>query len=143
MNSLFIALVAMFSLTLGGCALPPKPDSDRLKADSRRLNDLEKVFKSTTQFGEQFWHASKRLADQRGPAIIHAVMVRSQKWQGEEGLIFVPLVALLPRRPSLQILHQYQRSKLESDRIWSREFIIEFEMSDTMEMVARYSQTKQ
>jgi hypothetical protein len=170
----------------------------RLKVDGKLLDELQKVFMSTPQFGDKFWreskrladergpeiiHAimvhgrtwqgeeglifvplvallpraptlkllkqyeqskreSKRLADERGPEIIHAIMVHGRTWQGEEGLIFVPLVALLPRAPTLKLLKQYEQSKRESDRIWAREFQTEFEASDTQDGVRKYSKPK-
>jgi len=94
------------------------------------------------QFGDTFWRASKRLADKRGSAIIHAVMARCEKWHGEEGMIFMPLVSLVPRESALKVLHQYESSKRESDRIWAGEFITEFDMSDTKEAVKKYSKSK-
>lgn len=91
------------------------------------------------QFGETFWRASKRLADERGTTIIDAVMVLSRKWKDEEGLVYVPLVALLPRSKAIEVLHRYQHSKRESDKVWAGEFITEFGMSDTKAAVAKYS----
>ncbi|HEY5894941.1 MAG TPA: hypothetical protein VIT91_17110 [Chthoniobacterales bacterium] len=123
-----------------------KPDPETFSTDSKRLDALMQVFSETQargdQFGNAFWRASKRLAEERGTDIIHAVMERSQKWQGEEGLIFVPLVALLPREAALKILHQYQRSKRESESVWAEEFITELDMSDTKEAVRKYSMEK-
>ena len=74
--------------------------------------------------------------------IIHALMVHSAKWKGEEGLIFVPLVALLPRKAALKVLHQYQHSKRQSERIFANECITEFEMEDTEAAVKEYSGKK-
>ena len=104
-----------------------------------RLDHLQKVFASTPQFGEQFWRESKRVADQSGPQIIHAVMQRSKKWHDEEGLVFVPLVALLPRKAALKLLHQYERSSDSASRTWAHEFLIELDAPDTKEMVRKFS----
>ena len=69
-------------------------------------------------------------------------MVRGRTWQGDEGLIFVPLVALLPRAPTLELLKEHEHSKRESDRIWAREMQTEFEASDVQEAVRKYSKAK-
>lgn len=106
---------------------------------TRQLDQLEKTFYASDQFGDHFWRESKRIADQNGPDIIAAVMLRGRTWQGEEGLIFSPLIDLLPRRRTLAILRAYERSERESDRVNAREFIIEFEAEDTKEGVRRYS----
>ncbi|GEM_PF-2517289 len=140
-------------LTCAFCALGPRlsaaetPDPKTLSADFKRLDALRRVFAETQahgdQFGDAFWRASKRLADERGPAVLHAVMARSEEWRGgEEGLVFVPLVSLLPREATLKILRQYQSAKGESARIWAGEFITEFGMSDTREAVRKYSSKK-
>ena len=135
-------IFAALFLPFTALAQQPKPEPERLKADATQLDQLQKVFMSTPQFGEQFWHASKRVAGERGPAIIHAIMIRGRTWQREEGLVFVPLVALLPREPTLKLLKQYEHSKRESDRIWAREFQTEFEASDTQEAARKYSKPK-
>jgi hypothetical protein len=104
-----------------------------------QLDHLQKVFASTPQFGEQFWRESKRVADQSGPQIIHAVMQRSKKWREEEGLVFVPLVALLPRKPALELLHRYERSSESAYRTWAHEFLIELDSPDVRESVRKFS----
>jgi len=141
-RTLLAALFATLSWQPVASAQQTRPDVNRLKADANLLNQLQNVFMSTPQFGDKFWRESKRLADERGPEIIHAIMVRSRTWHGEEGLIFVPLLALLPRARALKLLKQYEHSKRESDRIWAREIQTEFEASDTQEMVRKYSRSK-
>jgi hypothetical protein len=141
-RTLLVTLQLTISLAFAASAQQPKPNADQLKADATRLDQLQKVFESTPQFGDKFWRESKRLADQRGPEIIHAIMIRGRTWQGEEGLIFAPLVALLPRDPALKLLKHYEQSKRESDRIWAREMQTEFEASDMQEMVRKYSKSK-
>jgi hypothetical protein len=85
-----------FSL-LFAAAEQPKRDDERLNVDAARLDRLQQVFMSAPAFGDRFWRESKRLADERGPEIIHAIMARSRTWRGEEGIVFIPLVSLLPR----------------------------------------------
>jgi hypothetical protein len=55
-------------------------------------------------------------------------------------LIFVPLVALLPRSRTLAILHEIERSRHMVNQGFAHEFLIELDMSDTKEAVQRYSQ---
>lgn len=136
------ALFAAILLQSIGHTQISKPNPEQLKADAKRLDQLQKVFTSRPQFGDQFGRDSKRLADERGPEIIHAIMVRGRAWPGEEGLIFEPLVALLPRAPTLKLLKQYEHSKRESDGIRAREMQTEFEASDTQEAVPKYSKPR-
>jgi len=135
------ALTVFTSLLADG-----KPDKKVQDEDFKRLDALARVFFVTQakddQFGDTFWRASKKLADERGSGIIDAVMVLSHKWKDEENLVFVPLVSLVPRDKALEILHRYQHAKLESERDYAGEFISEFDMSDTQEAVAKYSQIK-
>lgn len=109
----------------------------------RELTQLEKTFfdaqRKGDQFGDHFWRVSKRLADRSGTDIIPAVAAYCHKWHGEEPLIFVPLVALLPRSQTLAILHEIERSGHKADRGFAHEFLIELEKSDTKEAVRRYS----
>ncbi|MDQ2867373.1 MAG: hypothetical protein M3R59_03020 [Verrucomicrobiota bacterium] len=99
----------------------------RAGSASDQLDHLQRVFATSPQFGEKFWQESKKVADWAGPRILDAVMLRSKQWRGEEGLVFVPLVALLPRGPVLALLHQYERSPVLSCRTWAKEFLIEID----------------
>lgn len=101
------------------------PDRKTLQEDEKRLDALQRLFEETkdSPSGQEFFRASKRLADERGPNIIHAIMERATAWQDMDDLVFVPLVALLPREPTLKLLHQYQHSKRDSDRRWAGEFL--------------------
>ena len=112
----------------------------RAACDQQELDRLQKVFGSTPQFGEQFWRESKRVADQCGPSIIHPLMKRAEKWQGEEGLIFVPVVALLPRLAALKVLREYDRKQEHGG--WAKEFLTGLDMPDTKEMVGKFSGRK-
>ena len=125
-----------------------KLDGGRVAADLRRLDRLERTFVETQergdQFGETFALASKRLADARGVEIIHAVMHRARAWKGEEGMVFAPLIDFLPRQPAVELLRRYQQlpHTSEQEKIWAKEYLTEFEMEDTREMVRRYSGRK-
>jgi hypothetical protein len=114
--------------------------SARAACDAQELDRLQKVFASTPQFGEQFWRESKRIADQCGPSIIHSLMKHAEKWEGEQGLIFVPLVALLPRSAALKVLREYDRKQEHGG--WAKEFLTELDMPDTKEMVGKFSGRK-
>ena len=120
----------------------PTPSAEQMRRFTRELDQLEKTFYATQrrgdQFGDAFWRESKRVADRNGPEIIAAIMMRGRKWRGEEGLIFSPLVDLLPRKRTLAILRAYQRVGHPLDSVWAREFMIEFEAEDSQEGVRRY-----
>jgi hypothetical protein len=141
-----IALVAFEPVT-GVLRAGEPTDRKVLLEDQKRLDGLEQLFKRTQakgqQFGDEFWRASKQLADETGPRMVHVVMQRASTWQGEEGLVFVPLVALLPRKPTLALLHEYEHSKRSSDRLWAKEFLTELlDMDDTKEAVRSFSGKK-
>jgi len=130
-----VLFVASFSSAL---AAPPSPEA--IRRYTQELDRLERMFASSRDpLGVPLWRESKRVADRNGPDIVGAVLQRSRKWQGEEGLFFVPLVALLPRQPTLKLLRAYQRSPHELEHVWAGEFITEFDMSDTKKAVRRFS----
>ena len=110
---------------------------------TRELDQLEKTFMDTAragdQFGDRFWRESKRVADRNGPDIIAALMLRARKWRGEEGMIFIPLINLLPRDRATAILRAYKRSGREPDAQWADEFITEFSDEDVQESVRQYA----
>jgi hypothetical protein len=140
MKPLTIALLLLVAVQAGATE---EPSAKKMRHYSRQLDLLEKTFyadqQKDDQFGNHFWQESKRVAASEGPKIIFAIMVRGRKWTGEEGLIFVPLVSLLPRDAALATLHELEHSHRESDRTWAREFLTEFEASDTKAAVLRYS----
>ena len=129
MNRFLATSVLAGTLTFTASAMQPKADFSPIEADDKLLNGLEIVFQSTPPFGKEFTRASIKLADERGPEIIHAIMARSHKWHDEEGLVYVVLIDMLPREPALKILRQYQHSKQESQWIWAGDFITEFGIS--------------
>jgi hypothetical protein len=141
-NRTFLAALFVAASFAFAAAEQPKQDRGRVTADAKALDRLQKLSMATPEFGDKFWRESKRLADERGPEIIHAIIVRSRTWRGEEGLIFVPLVSLLPRGPTLKLLKAYERSRFKSERIWAEEFQTEFEASDFQEGVRKYSKSK-
>jgi hypothetical protein len=108
-----------------------EPSSERPSNDAKRLDQLEKAFAANPQLDDAFRRSSRRVAAERGPGIIRAVMERSRNWSDNEGLIFVPLLASLPRNDSLRILNRYEKSKVESDRLWAGEFLTELDSADT------------
>jgi hypothetical protein len=57
-------------------------------------------------------------------------------------MLFAPLIDFLPRKPALEFLQKYRRSKWTSERVWAGEYITEFEMSDTREGIRKYSRKK-
>ena len=124
----------------------PTPTAEQMAKFQRDLTQLEKIFfddqRKDDQFGDHFWRESKRLADRSGTDIIPAVAAYCRKWHGEEPLIFVPLVALLPRTRTLDILRDMERSGHTAARGFAHEFLIELDASDTKQGVQRYSSEK-
>lgn len=115
---------------------------ESLAGDQKRLDELEKFFFETQsrgeQFGEAFWQASKRLADERGTAILPALLERSKVWTGEEGMVFIPLVSLLPSEETIAELKRCQENSDGQIALWAGEFLIELDMTDTRQMVKKY-----
>ncbi len=113
---------------------------------ARDLNHLETTFfndqRKDDQFGHHFWHESKRVAASAGTDIIPAVVDYCKKWHGEEPLIFVPLVALLPRSQTLRILHEMEHSQRQAYSGFAHEFLIELDMPDTKESAKRFLKSK-
>ncbi|PYL07990.1 MAG: hypothetical protein DME34_05715, partial [Verrucomicrobia bacterium] len=109
MRYLFVLPIGCLALASAAAGLPT-PSAEQMHRFARDLAQLEKTFfddqRKDDQFGDHFWRESKRLADRSGLDIIPAVAKYCRKWNGEEPLIFVPLVALLPREQTLAILHQ-------------------------------------
>ena len=66
----------------------------------------------------------------------------SRLWSDEEGLVFVPLLALLPLKSVLNILKHYDKSEVASERFWAAEFRTELDAPGTQEAVQKYSRSK-
>jgi hypothetical protein len=146
MRRLALLLIGFVSATSSTEARLPTPSAAQLATFERGLTQLEKTFLAdqhkNDQFGDHFWRESKRLADRSGTDILPAVAVYCRKWRGEEPLIFVPLVAFLPRTRTLAILSEMEHSGPSADRGLAHEFLIELDMSDTKDGVKRYSGEK-
>jgi len=101
---------------------------------------LEKhwIEKGDGTFSDDFWHVAVAIADQQGTRVIKLIMRRSRHWKGEEGLIYVPLLACLPRDETIAILKKYQGSKHEMERLFAEEFLVELDMPDTREAVEHF-----
>ena len=91
MRSVGITLLVCVALA-SAQARVPELSSQQLRDYTRELEQLQKLFFATEQFGDQFWRESKRVADRTGPSIIPALLdyTLKKKWTGEEGLIFCP-----------------------------------------------------
>ena len=98
--------------------------------------------KGNGSFTWDYWLVSGSIAEKHGLALIPIVMERSKTWKGEEGLIYVPMLALLPRDESTKALKIYQEGKDERLAMWAGEFLTEFDMSDTKEAVEKYKKEK-
>ena len=124
-----------------------QPNPETLKQDERFLAALTTSLQQINdvpddQFYNQFWILSKKAAAKTGPHVIRALMKRSESWQGEEVLLYVPLVILLERAPTLKLLHEYLHSKIEAHRICADNLISEMDMPDTLEAYRKFSRKK-
>lgn len=135
--TLLILPVVMLLLAHNSLSKMPVSQGTKVSNDSKRLAHLEQVFNHMPQFGVQFWRESKKVADEAGPRLIHAVMNRSGGWHGEEGLVFVPVIALLPRKPAARLLREYSHSSEKSKRIWAREYLEEIDAPDVKSTVEK------
>lgn len=140
-----VPLIGCLALASASARIPA-PSVEQEQRFLRELAQIEKTFfadqSKNDQFGDHFWRESKRVADRSGPDIIPVVAKYCRKWHGEEPLIFVPPLALLPRSRTVTILHEMERSGQRVDRGFAHEFLIELDMSDTKEAVQHYSKKK-
>lgn len=127
---LFIGCI-MFSAI--GAEESPKEGIDRMEAAWE---------KGRWAFSWDYWLLSGSIAEKHGLALIPLVMERSKEWNGEEGLIYLPMLALLPRDKTVKVLKKYQEGGNEHFALWSGEFLTEFEMSDTIHCVEKYQKEK-
>jgi len=135
-------MALLFAVATAAQAQPRLPTNREMHRYDRELDHLEKFCFATNCFSdERFWRESKRVADRAGTGIIHAVLLRGRSWPAgtETGLMFAPLLDLLPRVSASKLLHEYEQSPRASDRLWAHEYLIEFDMSDTKEMVRKLS----
>jgi len=142
MRAVITSLVVFVGLARAYAGIPV-PSPEQMRHYKRELDHLEATFRAeqqkNAQFGEHFWRESKLVANRNSPAIITALMLRARTWTDEEGLIFVPLVSLLPRKAALDVLRAYEHSPRDSDRAWARDYITEFETDDIKELVQQHS----
>lgn len=120
------------------------PSPEQKEQHAAELDRLERIYLATPQFGDRFWLQSKAVADRTGPPVLHTLLERSLRWQGEQGMvgmIFVPLVALLPRAETIRILQGYVRST-DPRKKWAHEFLVELDSPDIKESVAIFSRSK-
>ena len=141
MKAMPLLLFAIIATTF---AQPEAPAAHLAKRYASQLDHIERYCRQTNCFSdERFWRESARVARQASPEIVHAIMLRSRKWRDEEGLLYVPLVAFLPRRPTMKILRHYQRSAWEMERIWAGEFITELDEPGTRKAIRALSGSRQ
>lgn len=73
----------------------------------------------------------KQVGRREGFRALDAVMAWCDRNRDEAPLLFVPLVATLPRRETLRRLKAFQRSRNEYIRIYAGEMLTELRMTDT------------
>ena len=133
-------LLILLALSGSAVAQPEPPPKAALDRYAKELDHLEQSCMRTDCFSDQrYWRESLKVARRTDPGIVHAVMLRSRKWRDEEGLVYVPLLALLPRPAVTKILREWEHSKRELDRVWAHEFFVEFDSDDVKEAVRALS----
>jgi len=141
-----IALVGVGLLSTSAFSSAIRPSDER---------EIDRLFALCSKLGHkwphencfnrpEFWRESKRVADKSGTPIIHAVMRRARRYPANEqsegpGFTLLPVVALLPRAPAVELLHHYEQSNDKAEQLWAHEYLIEFNMADTAELVKQYS----
>ena len=137
------ALVFLVTIAIA-CAQPQAVAPDVAKRYARQLDHIERYCRQRGCFSdEHFWRESARVARRLPADVNHAIMLRSRKWDGEDGLMYVPLVAFLPRTATMQLLREYEHSRRERERIWAREFIIELEEPGTRKAIRALSGSRE
>lgn len=88
---------------------------------------------SDNNFPQQFWILSRTVAHDQGVAVIAPIMARSKDWKDEEALIFVPLVAFLPKDQAIPILNRYKKEGKPWEQQCADDLLIEINSNDVKE----------
>lgn len=142
-----LAALALIGPPLG--AQPAPPEAKELARSDRLLDEFEAATRTLAvhyaldaqedEFKAQWWILSRKTAAKTGPAMIHALMKRSRSWQGEEVILYIPLVAFLERKATMKLLEDYRHSKVETHRIYAGDLIAELGAADIKEGFRKFS----
>jgi hypothetical protein len=60
-------------------------------------------------------------------ALIPLILDKSNEWEGEEGLLYMPIVLNLPLDDAIKEFQKYLKGPDKEKALWAREFLIEIE----------------
>jgi len=100
-------LIACMALAIGLGTLRAETPTE---AVDRIWNTWDFVRGNAKVSQEKIMALNKAIAREQGVAVITPIMARSKDWKSEEALIFVPVVALLPRDKTVSILNDYKKN---------------------------------
>lgn len=91
-----------------------------------RFDDVSSITESS-QRGELFTGIGREIAFRHQKTLIPLILDKSEKWEGEEGLLYLPIVLNLPLDESIEDFQHYLKGPDERKALWAREFLIEIE----------------
>ncbi len=76
--------------------------------------------------------------------LIPLILQKSDKWEGEEGLLYMPIVLNLPLEDAIAAFTGYTKGTDEKKALWAREFLIEIEtyLSENLKKVGESLERK-
>jgi hypothetical protein len=77
--------------------------------------------------GNLFTGVGREIAFRYQNALIPLILDKSEKWEGEEGLLYLPIVLNLPLDESIKEFQRYLKGPDKRKALWAREFLIEIE----------------
>lgn len=142
-RDIILCFFALTSLAIPLVSQISEVNPEVLQKDEVFLKDfaesLRKIQAPDDEIKDQWWLMSKKAAAKTGPHVIHALMKQSESWKGEEVLLYVPLVVLLDRAPTLKLIKEYESSKIEAHRTCANDLLAEFDASDTKAARRKYT----
>jgi len=76
---------------------------------------------------ELFTGIGREVAFRYQTALIPLILDKSIGWEGEEGLLYMPIVLNLPLDDAIEELQKYLKGTDKKKALWAREFLIEIE----------------
>jgi hypothetical protein len=85
-----------------------------------------------------FTGIGREIAFRHQTALIPLILDKASGWEGEEGLLYMPIVLNLPLDDSIDEFQKYLDGKDEKKALWAREFLIEIEayLASTLQKVS-------
>lgn len=77
--------------------------------------------------GDLFTGIGREVAFRHQIALIPLILDKSNEWEGEEGLLYMPIVLNLPLDDAIKEFQKYLKGPDKEKALWAREFLIEIE----------------